>query len=135
MTNVSSLRERILESDDIQKEIIYVKEWNVNVAVWGLSAGDRSKLINRVMDHKNGDIDMQMLYPLLIQECARDPESQERIFTKEDLPRLNTKAASALEKIGDKAAELSGMKKEKNEDLGKPSSLSILDSTPSEDSL
>lgn len=131
---MSTLRERILESSDVPEEIVHVPEWGEDLLVVGMNGADRSKLLKRVTDQKSGEVDIESLYPLLIQNCARDPETRKRIFGQEDLPLINTKAASALERVGKVAMNLSGMREEKNESLGKPSSLTILSSTETDGS-
>lgn len=118
---MSDLRSKILQSKDLLTEDVYVPQWDVTVRVQGMSAGARGSLIDRSLDKKTGDMDYNKLYPLLLVDTVFDPETDEQVFSIEDIPELLKKSGAALEAIGTVALRLGGFDDEAAEGLGKPS--------------
>lgn len=117
-----TLKELTANAKDIKSETVAVPEWDLrdgdgNViqafvcVVKGLNGSDRADLLqNATM--ANGRPDYKKLYPLVVQLCTYDPETGMRVFDREDIPMLNEKSGSALDRIATKALELSGLSNE-----------------------
>lgn len=103
-----SLREKIFGIDDAKKELVEVKEWGISIEVRSMSALERSRLLEKVVDGK-GKVNFELLYPSVVIACSFDPETGEKIFTPEDFAALNEKNAGALEHITKVALKLSGL--------------------------
>lgn len=102
------LKEKILNADDIKKELLKIDEWGVTVEVRSMSAKERSALLEKTIDPK-GKVNFQLLYPAVAIACSFDPKSGERIFAEADADALNEKSASALERIVKVGLTLSGL--------------------------
>ena len=105
----SELRKTILESEDIQTEIVPVPEWNgVKVEVRGMSARERSKLLKRATAG-GGELDLERWFPELIIATVFDPETGDKVFEPADRDALNGKNGAAISRITDVASRLSGL--------------------------
>jgi hypothetical protein len=118
---VSTLRERILNSDDIPSEPLHVKEWGVDVVIKGMTGTERASFMEQYREEGGEKINWQGLYPFLIIHCAYDPDTDERIFTPEDAVVVNTKSGAALERVARTAMRLSGMGEDEEKAVGKDS--------------
>lgn len=103
-----SLRDRIIASDDISKEIVTVPQWKLDVEVRTMSAVKRSQML-AVSTLDDGNINLDKLYPMLIIATVYDPETGLPVFSNEDMEALQEKSASAIEFIAQKAMKMSGM--------------------------
>lgn len=103
-----TLRDKILNAQDIKSEEVTVEEWGVKVEVRGLTGQARGQLLNTCMD-KFGGMDLEKMYPELVIACCYDIETGERIFSPADREAINTKSGMALEKVASVAVRLSGM--------------------------
>lgn len=104
-----SKRQQILESDDLQAEIVPVPEWGgVKVEVRGMSGTERARFMKRVSSD-GGEVDFEVWYPELIIATAFDPDEGTKLFEKADRDALNRKNGAALSRLGEKAARLSGL--------------------------
>lgn len=106
-----SLRDQILSADDLGFEIIPVPEWGVEIKIVGLSGAARADYIMHGLD-ENGDPTpgrMKDSTALLIVESVRDPETDERIFTRDDVAAVNEKNSVVLTRIAQRIASLSGL--------------------------
>lgn len=130
-----SLRERILEKDDRPSELIEVPQWGEKIKVVGMSAKERAKLLRRITNPETGEMDIELMYPMLAIATAHDPESGEKLFSDDDIDALNDKSGAAMEVLGSAASRLSGMNQNEVNEMGKPSSQITTASTDSEDSL
>lgn len=115
-----SLRDRILSVDDIQKDLVHVDVWGVDVEIRTMTAVERSRLI-AVCTNDAGAIDMEKMYPLLVIAGAYDPETGAPIFTNDDIEALQDKSAGAIEFIAEKVMVASGMKANSVDEEGKDS--------------
>jgi hypothetical protein len=113
-----SLRDRILSANDIQKDLIHVDAWDVDVEVRTMTAIERARLI-AVCTTEAGSVDMEKMYPLLVIAGVYDPESGAPVFTHEDVDSLQEKSAGAIEFIAQKVMEASGMKEKAIDEEGK----------------
>ena len=123
-----SIREQILNADDIESELVEVPVWGVTVEVRSMDGRSRTRLLKSAAAN-DGVIDMERMYPEMVILCSFDPESGERIFVEDDADALLSKAAGPLELLATAAMRVSGMTGDAVEVAGKD-----LPSTPSDDS-
>lgn len=124
-----NLRDKILAAADIPSEKITIPEWNVEILVKGMSAGERLHLQKVSYDQKTGQVHMEKMYPDIVVSCCHDPQTGEPIFTDADKEAILSKSSAAVEKIAEVGLRLSGLGKDSQDEAGKDSS-----STPSDDS-
>jgi hypothetical protein len=115
-----SLRDQILNSNDIPKELVKVKEWNISIEVRGMTGAERTRILDLAQDEKG--MNLQMVYPEIVISTAFDAETGEKIFTPEDRTALLSKSANALDSLATVGMRLSGFLAETSNDLGKDSS-------------
>lgn len=113
-----SLRDRILAADDIGKATIHVDAWEVDLEVRTMTAAERSKMLNSAMD-KDGNLDLQELYPRILIATVFDPETGEQVFGPDDVDTIQNKSASAVEAVAQKAMALSGLTADAVDEAGK----------------
>lgn len=123
------IRAKILSSEDISAEVIFIEAWSVDVEVRGFTAKQRADIYRRartVIPGPKGrpivDVDLAKLYPEIVVECTYIPDSGEKVFKSGDITELNNKAAGPVAQIADLAVELSGMGREAIDDAKNESS-------------
>lgn len=124
-----SLKDKILAATDIPSETLRIPEWDVEVLIKGMSAGDRISLMQSAYDQKTQQVNMAAVYPDVVVSCVHDPETGDPVFTDNDKTAILAKSSAAVEKIADVGLRLSGIGKDADDAAGKDSSL-----TPNEDS-
>lgn len=117
-----NLRDKILAAKDIPSETVTVKEWDVDLLVKGMSAGERISLMQAAYDQKTGQVNMAAVYPDVVVSCTFDPESDEPIFTDADKDALMGKSSAAIETIAGIGLRLSGIGQTEDDAMGKDSS-------------
>lgn len=115
-----SLRDQILNSNDIPKELVKVKEWNIEIEVRGMTGAERTRILD--LAQSDGGMNLQMVYPEIVISTAFDAETGEKIFSPEDRTALLSKSANALDSLATVGMRLSGFLAETSNDLGKDSS-------------
>jgi hypothetical protein len=115
-----SLRDQILNSNDIPKELVKVKEWNISIEVRGMTGAERTRILDLAQDEKG--MNLQMVYPEIVISTAFDADTGEKIFTPEDRTALLSKSGNALDSLATVGMRLSGFLAETSNDLGKDSS-------------
>lgn len=115
-----SIREQILNADDIETELVEIPVWGVTVEVRSMDGRSRTRLL-RNASSADGVVDMETLYPEMVIQCSFDPETGDRIFTEDDGDALLAKAAGPLELLALAAMRVSGMTANAVEDAGKDS--------------
>lgn len=116
-----SLRDKILNADDITSEIIDIPAWGVQVEVRSMDGRSRTRLLKMASDAE-GNIDMEVVYPEMILLCAFDPETGERIFEETDRDAVLSKSAGPVELLALAAMRVSGMSSDAMDEAGKDSS-------------
>lgn len=116
-----SLRDQILAVKDIATESVKVPEWGLTVEVRGMTAAERTRIMNLAMKD-GGDLDLQMVYPEIVIATAFDPETGMQVFDPSDRDALLGKAATAVDRIALAGMRLSGFTKEAADEAGKDSS-------------
>jgi hypothetical protein len=103
-----SLRDTILNANDLKEELVEVPEWGCSILVRSMTGKERSNLFSVAIDAK-GKLDFEKAYPVIIIASAFDPETKEKVFTTADMELLNGKNAGAMEKVAKVAMRLSGL--------------------------
>lgn len=106
-------REAILDADDQQYDVVECPEWGGKVRVRGLSGTQRDAYEGSLIKGNGADRQMnlanaraKMVVLAIVDENGR------QVFTGDDVRALGRKSAKALERVFDKARELSGMTQE-----------------------
>lgn len=112
-------KDQILAADDIQEEIVPVPEWGGKVLVRGLSGAQRDDYEASLQKGKgpNKEVNLRNARAKLVVLSVVHPTTRERIFSEHDVAALGTKSASALQRVFDAAARLSGLSKSDLDEL------------------
>lgn len=124
-----SLRDQILNSNDIPRELVKVKEWNIEIEVRGMTGAERTRILD--LAQGDGGMNLQMVYPEIVISTAFDAETGEKIFSPEDRTALLSKSANALDALATVGMRLSGFLAETSNDLGKDSSETVIEDSSS----
>lgn len=114
-------REAILEVNDCKYTEIEVEEWNGSVRMKVMTGLERDifeqSLTNRTAKGKREirGFMVETLVTVLVDEAGK------RLFTKEDIEKLNEKSAKVIGDLFDVALELNGMGKDAVEEMRKNS--------------
>lgn len=103
-------RDQILSVEDRPYEEIEVPEWGGSVRVRGMSGADRDAYEASIVEQRGNDrkINLANARAKLVARCLVD-EDNRLMFSSDDVRALGRKSARALERVFDKARELSGM--------------------------
>ncbi len=115
-----SIRDQILNADDIKKESVEVPEWGVTLEVRGMSGGDRARILETAVDAM-GNLSLQVVYPEIVIATTYDPATGERIFDYGDTEAILAKNALAVDRIASVGMRLSGLGDAGVADAGKAS--------------
>lgn len=107
----SRLKEKIEQIDDIKKEMLHVKAWDVDVEVRAMNGAERGRFIQSVVQ-KDGSFNLERLYPTLAILSVFDPETGEKAFSPDDRGWLASKSGEALQEICDVAMRINGLTQE-----------------------
>ena len=115
-------KDAILAADDIRTERVPIPEWGGEVMVRGLTGRQRDQWEAgmQVRRGKRFEPDMRDFRARLVILCVVD-ETGTLVFHEGDIDALSNKSGSALDKIYDAAARLSGISEEDVESLTKNS--------------
>ncbi len=125
-----SLRDQILAVKDIASETVEIPEWSLTVEVRGMTAAERTRIMNLAMKD-GGDLDLQMVYPEIVIATTFDPESGMQVFEPSDRDALLGKAATAVDRLALVGMRLSGFTKEAADEAGKDSSETVTEGSSS----
>lgn len=111
-------RDDILSVDDKVFEDIEVPEWGGTVRVRGMSGQQRDDYEASIIQQNGNDrkVNLSNARAKLVARCLVD-ESGALLFATDDVRALGRKSARALERVFDKARELSGMSEQDVENL------------------
>jgi hypothetical protein len=128
-----SIRDKILQANDLKTEQVRVDEWDVTLTIRTLSGKERDAFeASMVKISKTGQAkqDIANIRARLVALVVIDPDDNNLpVFTEADIPELGGKSALALDKVFSAAQRLNGFTKEDVEELAKG-----FDSAPSESS-
>lgn len=110
--------EEILNASDITTEEVEVPEWGGSVLVRALTALERDRFEASVIQGsgKNAKVKLENARAKLASLTVVD-ENGNRLFGPNDVTKLSQKSASALNKIFNVAARLSGITEEDMEEI------------------
>jgi hypothetical protein len=131
---VSRLAEIIRNSTDLHKDLYEIPEWEVTIEVRSMSARQRASYASLITDAGETTPDavaetalsrVESLWGHMIVACCFDPETQERVFSTDDLDWLmEEKDGDVVGNLANKCLEVSGMGADSEGDAGKDSSAS-----------
>ena len=113
-----SLREKILNTEDIQEQIVDVPKWGVKILVKELNGRQRDKIMQSAVDSK-GNINFEKMHSEAIIAACYDPETKEKLFEETDRDQLMEKSSAAIDTIYNVIAEMSGLTKKSEEVIEK----------------
>jgi hypothetical protein len=116
----TSIRDLILNADDLQYKDVPIPQWNnVTVRVMGFTDEQlgawRAKTAALKAKQRTGDADldfeiqMKHMRAELLVKCLRDPETGQRIFKDNDAPKLAQKHAGVMQALDALATTLSDL--------------------------
>lgn len=123
-----SLRDQILQCDDVQKEIIDVPQWNTKIAVHGMSGAARTQMIQNAADN-DGVMNFAKMMPDIVIMCTFDPDTDEQVFNESDREALMLKSGAALDLIVNTAMRISGLLEGAVDKAGKDFSNALADAS------
>jgi len=101
-----SIRDKILESDDLDKRVVDVPEWGVKVEVRTPNGRDRARITRLLQDET---VEPEVALAALLIPALFDPETGDRIFTEDDADVLVGKNGNALQRLAEIASGVSGL--------------------------
>jgi hypothetical protein len=102
-----SIRDRIIAVDDLQRELVKIEQWGLEVEVRGMSGAARAAIVQDAADN-NGNVNFAKMMPEIVVACVYDPQTGEQVFGADDKDLIMGKNGAALEKINTVAMRLSG---------------------------
>lgn len=107
--DVKALREKVMSTDDIKYDEVYVEEWDVTLPVKTLASAE----LKQVMKYREDQ--MRMLNLAVIYGCKT--KEGESVFEATDLAQLEAeKSFGAIQTIAGKVLEMSGFYDKVEED-------------------
>ena len=103
-----SIRDHILQCDDVQRETIEVPQWGVRVSVHGMSGAARTAMIQNAADN-DGVMNFSRMMPDIVIMSTYDPDTDEQIFSESDRDALMLKSGAALDLIVNTCLRISGL--------------------------
>ena len=108
---MSDLKKRIKAVDDIQKEVVHVDEWDVDIEVRGMDGEARAEYFELSYDKDGKPVHGVVTINAIIATCY-DVESGEKLFDAGDAEWLRKKCGAALGQLYLVAFDLSGLAKD-----------------------
>ena len=121
-----SLRETILQADDLQSEPVDIPIWGVTVEVRGMDGHGRGAFIQS-FSNSDGNIDWGQAIADLVIETCYDPATGQKVFQPSDREALLGKNGAALQDVAEAAMRLSGLTEKAQDEAGKDSGESHTD--------
>jgi len=114
-----ALRDKILAASDAKSETVAVPEWGCSLQVRSLTNTERIDWEVACSKKKRGKvtIDPFRLKTSLVVATCYDPETNERVFTGDDIDALAGKNAGVIERLFSVAAVLSGVSEQDETDI------------------
>ena len=114
-------KDLIFQADDIKKEKVHVPEWNGDVYVKMMTAAERDRFESDMFEIKNGkavtkNVELMRAKLVGLTACGSDGVL---LFSSEDIPKLATKSASAIDRLFAVAQKLNRLTKEDVDELTK----------------
>lgn len=113
-------RDEILAATDRQMELVEVPEWGGAVYIRSLTADERDEFEESLLEQnkrtKKQDVRLRQARAKLVSRAACDDKGV-RLFSERDVVALGAKNAAAMDRLFDKASELSGIREADLEEL------------------
>lgn len=103
-----SIRDRIAAARPYIAETVEVPEWESTIEVRSISLGERQAIMADLMG-EDGTVNTQEIEANFILSASYDPETGEKVFSHDDLPFIQSRAAGPADRVGKAAMRLSGM--------------------------
>jgi hypothetical protein len=111
MPTRQELRDKVASADDIKRELVHHKAWDIDVEVRGMDGTARAAVM-RVGYFEGNVVNYLTFYPALIISTCFVPGTDVALFDAADADLINSKSAAALEELAVPAMRLSGLSKE-----------------------
>lgn len=110
----------IFKADDRKSESVTVEEWGVSLVIWEMSARQRAEYEDKIraLGDREKSSDLLTSMCTMIASCCFDEKGQ-KVFSDEDIPRLEEKSMSAVQGLFVKCMELNKMARSDIEELEK----------------
>jgi hypothetical protein len=119
-----SISQKIQARNTLNKESIYIADWDVTIEVRSMSARQRATLQSVISADNSSTGDKQeQMWTFLFCNCCFDIETGEPVFSAEDMEwLLDQSAFTPIDQLATKCLEVSAIGKKASDDLGKSSS-------------
>jgi len=104
-----NLRETILNSDDLVKEVMVIPEWDVTINVCSMTGKQRADLLDKAKEGEAKGQDLADFYSKILAMTVRDPEDNSLIFTEEDYDALMDKNVKVIERVVEVSLKINGL--------------------------
>lgn len=133
---MSRLADKIRNAEDLHSDLYQIPEWDVTVLVKSMSARQRANYASILSAGGINGMDadamastalskVESLWGNMLVACCYDPETNERVFTDDDLEWLmDEKSGEIVGNLATKCLEVSGLSGDSADDSGKDSSVS-----------
>lgn len=110
-------KDQILNADDLQTKDVYVKPWDGYVRVRTMTAHERDKFEQQIFTNRGGKKErMDDVRALLVSLTVVD-EDGKRMFSEQDVKKLSSKSAAAMDAIFSAAQSLNAVSDNDVEDM------------------
>lgn len=120
-----NLRDRIKSAESSKpsrSEVMAIPEWDgVELEIVPMTVGQRADIMDGCYD-KDGRPVYKRLYPKLLIVGTRDPQTKKPVFQTADTDDILGYDPDVVQRIADACLRVSGLSKEGQEDVKKPSS-------------
>lgn len=100
---MTDIRAAILGADDLERVTVAVPEWDMEVLVRGLTAGEVEEFGNAINNGKSTNMMARMVVAVVIHEDGSP------VFTADDLDAVAGKNSGVIKRLFDAAQEASGL--------------------------
>ena len=100
---MTDLRAAILGADDLERVTVSVPEWDMDVLVRGLTAGEVEKFGAAINNGKATNMMARLVVAVVIHEDGSS------VFTADDLEAVSGKNSGVIKRLFDAAQEASGL--------------------------
>ena len=98
-----SLREKMLAADDLARVTVAVPEWDMDVTVRGLTAGEVEEFGRAINDGGAENVMARLVVKVVVDQDGA------RVFADEDITALSAKNSGVVKRLFDAAQEASGL--------------------------
>ena len=118
-------RDQVFAARDIKREVMDVPEWGGKIAIWGMTGLQKGTFESALMatKGKSQTENWKRFRSAMLVKCCYDglQDGANRVFRDQDIDALNEKSAAVLDRLFQKAQDLSGYTKKDVDELTKNS--------------